>query len=507
MKKLNFLTRQQYIEVSKILDSILLDKRSNHSTFAISWLFLIKEHQIIIRNYVHLYKSSLIFFIRLLFKFLSNSLIVVIYVLKISIFKKNINLYFKKLPKTIDVLYFSHLVNKNLLEKKKDFYFDSIKSDFKKQGLKAFSFYFNSINYNEKNFILKEKYHIRNNNFIFFENVGFFNNIKFIYLTLKEFVRLINLSFKEKDLKKRVFLSAGVEAISLRTIKNMIISFQVKKILTQSNIKMILTTYEGHSYERLFFYLAKMNDIKIITAGYQHNIFTQYQHSPLLKFNNFYDPDYIFTAGKQSYNQYIDKFFFDKDKIRILGSIKFHDKYNNPKINFENNHTIMILPEGMRSECIKLLNIAISCCLCDSKLKFIFRTHPLIDISQFKYLINSKTLKNNIIFSKNSLKDDILVSNFAFFSGSSAIIEAIQNGLMPIHINNSSDLSTNPFYEIKDYIFSSNDYLDIINFIRIDQYKNFYKISNFKFIQNYIKSIYSPLDYNKMSTLVRKIND
>jgi hypothetical protein len=100
-----------------------------------------------------------------------------------------------------------------------------------------------------------------------------------------------------------------------------------------------------------------------------------------------------------------------------------------------------------------------------------------------------------------------LVSNFAFFSGSSAIIEAVQNGLMPLHINNSSDLSTNPFYEIKDYIFSTNNYLDIINFIRTNQYKNFYKISNFKFIQNYIKSIYSPLNYNIMSSLVSKINE
>ena len=507
MKKLNFLTKKQYVEISKILDSILLDKRSNHTTFAISWLFLIKEHQIIIRNYAYLYKNSLIFFIKLFFKFFSNFLIIIIYALKISIFRTNINSYLKKLPKTIDVLYFSHLVNRNLLEKRKDFYFDSIKSDLIRQGLKAFSFYFNSINYNEKYFILKEKYHIRNNNFIFFENVGFFNNINFIYLVLKEFLRIINLSFKENDFKKRVLLSAAVEAISLRTIKNIIISFQVKKILTQSNIKMILTTYEGHSYERLFFYLAKMNNIKIITAGYQHNIFTQYQHSPLLKFNNYYDPDYIFTAGKQSYNQYINKFFFDKNKIRILGSIKFHDKYNNPKIDLENNHTIMILPEGMKSECIKLLNIAISCCLHDSKLKFIFRTHPLIDISQFKYLLNSKILKDNIIFSKNSLKDDILVSNFAFFSGSSAIIEAVQNGLMPLHINNSSDLSTNPFYEIKDYIFSTNNYLDIINFIRTNQYKNYYKISNFKFIQNYIKSIYSPLNYNNMSSLVRKINE
>ena len=79
---------------------------------------------------------------------------------------------------------------------------------------------------------------------------------------------------------------------------------------------------------------------------------------------------------------------------------------------------------------------------------------------------SKSSLSKNIIFSKNNLEDDMNVSNFAIYRGSTAIIKAVNNKLIPVYYSFSQnpgtlDLTIDPLYEIKEGKYTVRNVLDL----------------------------------------------
>ena len=131
------------------------------------------------------------------------------------------------------------------------------------------------------------------------------------------------------------------------------------------------------------------------------------------------------------------------------------------------------------------------------KLNFIFRTHPLIKLEDYRKNIKNK----NITFSINKkIKDDFKKSDFIFYKGSSVCIQAVQNGLIPINLKSKkSDFSMDPFYKVNNFnVKNSQTLIDVIKML--DTNKNNIKFK--KQLQNLQK--YSQLYFQSLNTKIIK---
>ena len=235
---------------------------------------------------------------------------------------------------------------------------------------------------------------------------------------------------------------------------------------------------------------------------------SQYQHSVKRKLSNLYDPDQIMTPGKISYNQIINSNNFINTKFSILGSHKNNSNIQTQSIFRSNNYnTFLVLPEGMPSECKIMLDFIIKCSKEFTKSKFIFRLHPYNRELLLKNLMtyySKSSLSKNIIFSKNNLEDDILISNFAIYRGSTAIINAVSNKLIPIYYSFSEDLTIDPLYEIKEGKYTVRNVLDLkklqINLKNIN--KSVLLKNNISTLQDYCKDYYTDYDFNLFDNLI-----
>ena len=75
-------------------------------------------------------------------------------------------------------------------------------------------------------------------------------------------------------------------------------------------------------------------------------------------------------------------------------------------------------------------------------------------------------LPKNIILSKNSLEEDILLSRVIIYRGSTTIIKAVRSGLIPIYLDLGDQFSIDPIYQIekgKFIIKSSSEFIHMNN--------------------------------------------
>ena len=210
-----------------------------------------------------------------------------------------------------------------------------------------------------------------------------------------------------------------------------------------------------------------------------------------------YQPDLILTSGLIGKKDL--KLNPQFKKIEILGSnksietIKKFNIYKNKKI----NKTILVCPEGLYSETGQMFDIINSDLFNSEKLNFIFRTHPLIKLEDYRKNIKNK----NITFSINKkIKDDFKKSDFIFYKGSSVCIQAVQNGLIPINLKSKkSDFSMDPFYKVNNFnVKNSQTLIDVIKML--DTNKNNIKFK--KQLQNLQK--YSQLYFQSLNTKIIK---
>ena len=126
-------------------------------------------------------------------------------------------------------------------------------------------------------------------------------------------------------------------------------------------------------------------------------------------------------------------------------------------------------------------------------LRFIFRTHPLINIFRD---FQKDHIHKNIIFSKGrDIQNDFNKSDIILYSGSSVCIQAVMNGLVPINFNNyKNSFSLDPLYKVNKFIIQ--DSLMLFNLINLIQ-KNKHSLrlqKKLNKIQNYSESYFKKLD-------------
>ena len=103
------------------------------------------------------------------------------------------------------------------------------------------------------------------------------------------------------------------------------------------------------------------------------------------------------------------------------------------------------------------------------EINFIFRLHPLTNVTKIKKMLKKKTKRfnfDNIEISAKSLSFDLNRSSVCLYRGSTSSIAAVQSGLMPIYYNYRSDFNIDPMFQINKkmrYVKNLEDFKIILN--------------------------------------------
>lgn len=350
--------------------------------------------------------------------------------------------------KKAKICFISHYIGHKEKDKDYDFYYGDL---FKKLKIPFYILIINHTNESLKE--IKKNYSKSKITRVYLDsNFSFISDILIMFKIISEFIffsvnKMINfnqLKFFNKD-----YFSFNFKFFfnSRFTYK---ISNQIIKVLNNSsNLNYLMTTYEGHAFEKIIFKYCKKNNIK--SYGYFFSVIREYKNSIYHKFIKNYEPDKIFTSGNVSKNDLIlnsnhknietlgnDKKLYKKKKFRIL-SKKNKDL------------TILVCPEGLFTETRQLLNLINDKTLQGENFKFIFRIHPIFKSSN---ILKNVKINKNIIFSKEkNIEDDFKKSDIILYSGSSVCIHATMQGLAPLNYRNKDyTFSLDPLYRINNFI-------------------------------------------------------
>jgi len=418
-----------------------------------------------------------------------------------NIFKKNYIIEDIKKIEKANTCFISHYVGSKTKDKDNDFYYGNFLKKLKKNP----SFYLILINHTKENLVeIKKKFkgsniarvYINNDFNIFFDGLNILRITKeFIFFKLSnlfsnnkiKFPKNLNVNFNYKN-----FLNSRYTYKITKSIIN---------ILDKSkNLDNLVTTFEGHAFEKVIFNYCKKRRIK--SFGYFFSIIREYKNSIYYNFNSNYQPNVVFTSGEVAKKDL--QINSPHKNIKILGSNKVIIKNN--KLNILKHQkrflTILVCPEGWYSETIQLLGLINNDLLLKKNLKFIFRTHPLINPLRD---LNKSKINSNIFFSKEKdIKNDFKKSDIILYSGSSSCIQAVMSGLVPINYNNKENFSLDPLFKINKFIVE--DALTLLNIIYLINKNKISPIFKKKlnFIQIYCESYFKKFDQDIFLKMIKK---
>lgn len=428
-----------FAEKIKNFSNKILKKNSQNIFFLSNdWLFYKSFHPVELEKY-NLIKCNFLFtiitIIILYAKYqIKNMVLLILSIKNLDFKKKKIN------KKKYDSIFITYKFNK-YYNFKNDSYYSDIYKVYKKNNK---NFFVLAVNH-QKNFFLK-KNKIEN-----FQELSKLNNFfeeiyYYIFLNYYFFKFFFNIFKFNTIFEKKFYLLLAINFISGNTFDNLRYYFQIKKHIEQKGIKSIITIFEGHGLERLIFRAAKSFNNKIKTVAYNHSFITKKHNSVFLNLGIKNQPDHIIFSNQISIN-----LFKHKLKLRAKAKLFCVSKNNSKFFNFnksrKNKNTCLVAPEGLDSETIKLFNFSIDYLKKFKNMNFIWRFHPIYYDREVDFLKKNipdfLDFKKYIYLSKKNINHDFKKSKYILYRGSSVVVDAIRNNLIPINLNIKNQIVNN----------------------------------------------------------------
>ncbi len=484
---------KNYLKLRDFCNNILNNNKINFLKYYYQYLFVLKETPEVMFQYSEIFVQKKNFK-KIKSKNIKNIHKIIKY---LKTFTLNYKYFYKKIKTTkkVDVIIFSHLLNsKKIYKNYEDLYFGRLPGELIQNDLKFKIIYRNMSQYLNSDKYLDNYYSIVIPNSSGFKN-EVINLIKCIFYFFT-FKKQINKNYKDSYFEeKKFFLKVGV---FFSIINNLRFEYYIKHIIKTLKPRYVISTFEGHSWERILFKVS--NDHNVKTFAYQHSMLTKYQNTIFLKFPNIYNPTYILTTGKVT-NDRFQQFKFKN--TYIVGSPKNIDSKLNikPIKNTKKYLNILILPDAYIYEVDILLKLLVKIISNDKVNKYHLRLHPktkLKDTNQ-KVLQQLKSC-NNIEISKKSLEEDINLCEIVIYRGTASIIQSCSTGIYPLYYNNNEKISFDPLFEVfkdqSNFINNENDF-----FLKIEDYKKYWLIgkdSKNLELKKYCNSYFEEINYVKI---------
>jgi hypothetical protein len=472
----------QYKLLCKTCDSIL-EKNKSIYRVAIPLLHVIREHPFVLRRYQDIFKNDKKVISEASRKKKSFS----------GAYKKALSLLaferltFKNIAhKKIDVVFVSHLVSVKHLDLEDDFYFSNIPEFLKSKDINSLVMLINHTNESASN-ISKRIKDSKIPRIVIPKKMSLSGEAKILIGVTKELMGMRKESNRTTGFLKnslKFFSSFNGASGALFGLR---VGNYVQQVLSHFKPSTVITIYEGHAWERLVYNVAAQENI--LRIGYQHSVVTQYAHAMCRSLGRNYDPDIIYTSGTVTNNHLTRKLEGSHTKVATFGSNKLLNITSTPKV-VKKTKTCLVVPEGLDSECEILFSFALQCANKLTNVNFIWRVHPQLSFSEVleQMHLSSKDIPKNITISKLSLTEDINLSTHVLYRGSTAVIESIYKGLIPIYLSDGSDMTIDLLYGV----LSGRKIVD--NFDNFSSVLNEQSESDIKNLQHYCKQYFTQLD-------------
>ena len=449
---MNNMTEEQYVLLCNACDKILSDSNASLATVAIPWLHVIREHPIFLSSYRDLFipkepnylKTS---FIEL--KCIAGN----IKRMFSSVLALNCGYYANKpLPTSVDFIFLTHLIAPDHASTTNEFYYGPIPKELANMGYSVAIAYVNMTDVSSA-ILAKQLPRDAIHRLIFTNTIGIYDEIKMVSKVFKERKRLKTLGKSESlNFFKRVLLTASRESISPRTIFSLRIGRQVARLISKMTAKSLITIHEGHGWERVVFANARAVCNTINCIAYQHAVLFRLQHAIFRPLDKRYLHDQIIASGLTSFVRLSNKFMNSDIIIRLGGSVRSAE-YPKPKFEQVTSQfkRCIVLPEGIIEECNILYSFVLACAALSPRTEFIFRLHPSVTFEKLKGIVGRNAVSApNVYLSTRSLSEDLVKCNYALYRGSSSIVNAVCNGLIPIYLSQPNELTIDPLLKSMD---------------------------------------------------------
>jgi len=441
---------------------VLLKSSARIETVAIPWLHVIREHPTFLENYTNLFecsrrKPSIIQCL------LGSVRAFAIHTRHVArCIQSNGRAFFvtKKVPKSLDYLFVSHLLSSSQISQPYDFYFGDVPEKLAARGFSVAIALINHTSQNES-FLVNQIKQTSVSRIIFSHLLSFCNEIELYQRLKKESNRLRAEAACEVDgLDRLVLLRAADEALSGGAFGALRVSWQIGRLVAQTRAKTIVLTHEGHAWERTVIASARKANPSVRCIGYQHAAVFRLQHALRRNLCSEYNPDQILTAGLVGKKQLEASPKLQKIPISVLGSSRAKNPKNKRQakqksipIKNGRDYVCLVLPEGIQTECHHLFNFSIACSKAFPNIKFIWRLHSIVDYKKLCYEnYQLKKLPIGIRISNESLEKDFAQSDTVLYRGTTAAVQAVAAGLRPIYLKLKNEMSIDPLYEMRDSV-------------------------------------------------------
>ena len=388
-------------------------------------------------------------------------------------------------------IFVSHLINETHLNEDFDFYFGDLPQQLALKESISIMALINHTSLNHKLF-QKRPNNARINKILLAKRVSLGEEIKILINCFKESIALRREAKScSQPILKKIILKASVEVLSQETFQNLRMGIQIRNIVKNFQPKAIITTFEGHAWERVIFAEARAANPGIFCFGYQHAAIFKNQHAIRRSISDRFNPDSILTSGKLGYEQLFNDSSYSKVSFRILGS----HKNKIPEIKDENTkeNICLVIPEGTESECLILFELSLKCAKRFPEMKFIWRVHPILSVEKIvNKLFSNNELPENIRLSKSTLEDDLKEAKWALYRGTTTIVQAILSGACPIYFD-TNDFNIDPLYSVNYELFYIKNENDFQELVFNEQRTNQISASLLK-LKNSAKDFYTPIN-------------
>lgn len=463
------MNREDYERLCAACDDLLSANDATLPRIANPWLHIVREHPAFLRQYEDLFaEDSFAKIWHGFFRRQRSRMAGLRQVLRAIRSNRRPWQESGALPERIDILFVSHLISPNHAGNDDDFYFGSLPRTLLAQGHSVVIALINQAK-TSASAACKKWQNGQVPRVILSDSLGIGEEWRIRQEMQRDARQLHAQAQSERSpFLRRVLRRAAEEGLANGTRTGLRMDIQIHELVKRLAPRVVVTTHEGHAWERIAFSAARRARKEILCFGYQHAALFRLQHAIRRRLNRGFDPDRILAPGLISKKQLEDSPSLAGMPITVLGSNRaFTGQYSLKAHSAGERLHCLVIPEGLINECHILFGFSLACARQMPHVMFIWRMHPILP---FGDLISSdmrfKDLPPNVVVSSAALVDDLAKCQWALYRGTTAIIQAVMAGLEPIYLSQVDEMTIDPLYEIAQ---KRSEVTTVQDFMRVTQ--------------------------------------
>lgn len=494
------MTSQDYFALVRACDGLLLAAGATNDRVAVPWLHVIREHPVFLETYAPVFRRPARLpdtwdALRQRIAALKASVPAATRTRDADIEGRN--------PRQAEVLFVSHLLNEGQLEGPEDFYFGALPQALAQRGIPSVVALIDhrasgsshvarpSTEITPRRLVLSRRLDRRMERRLSFHQRRAVSELKTAAAATTD-------AFRARVAECAIWYARGPETrAALR------IGLQVEALVRKLKPAIVVTTHEGHAWERLAFRGARRGSPGVRVVGYHATALFRHQHALRRRLGQDLDPDVILSVGPITQRALQASEGLRGIEVGVLGSNRRLEA--GPANIGGMFNSCVVIPEGIPGECRILFRAAIECARALPNTRMLLRLHPSMSFDRHREGLGLvEPIPANVVLSERPLIQDLAESHWALYRGSSAAIQALACGLRPIYVESDEPLTIDPLFNLETWRVTARSSADVVKIIRADRDSAFIAdADDRKTGMAYAADYFAPLSCDTLARLVR----